>query len=69
MIIRNFVLTKSPDFNKEKRMDLTPWCNNKNPGLQFVIVSDALGAFIGLGSCDNVQTKRSSFVYANWPRL
>ena len=26
-------------------------------------------AFVGLGSCDNVQTKRSIFKYANWLRL
>ena len=26
-------------------------------------------AFVGLGSCDNLQTKRSIFEYANWPRL
>ena len=26
-------------------------------------------AFVGLGSCDNVQTKRKIFEYANWPRL
>ena len=26
-------------------------------------------AFIGLGSCDNVQTERSIFEYANWSRL
>ena len=26
-------------------------------------------AFVGLGSCDNVQTKRSFFKYAKWPRL
>ena len=26
-------------------------------------------AFVGLGSCDNVQTERSIFEYANWPRL
>ena len=26
-------------------------------------------AFVRLGSCDNVQTERSIFEYANWPRL
>ena len=26
-------------------------------------------AFVGLGSCDNVQTERKIFEYANWPRL
>ena len=26
-------------------------------------------AFVGLGSCDNVQTERSIIKYANWPRL
>merc|ERR1712121_510240 len=26
-------------------------------------------AFVGLGSCDNVQTERDIFEYANWPRL
>ena len=26
-------------------------------------------AFVGLGSCDNVQTERSIFKYANWPKL
>ena len=26
-------------------------------------------AFVGLGSCDNVQTERGIFKYANWPRL
>ena len=26
-------------------------------------------AFDGLGSCDNVQTERSIFEYANWPGL
>ena len=26
-------------------------------------------AFIGLGSCDNVQTERSIFEYVNWPWL
>ena len=26
-------------------------------------------AFVGLGSCDNVQTERSIFEYANWARL
>ena len=26
-------------------------------------------AFVGLGSCDNVQTERSIFEYANWPKL
>merc|ERR1719317_1521788 len=26
-------------------------------------------AFVGLGSCDNVQTERIIFEYANWPRL
>ena len=26
-------------------------------------------AFVGLGSCDNVQTERKIFKYANWPRL
>ena len=25
-------------------------------------------AFVGLGSCDNVQTERKIFEYANWPR-
>ena len=26
-------------------------------------------AFVTLGSCDNVQTERSIFEYANWPKL
>ena len=26
-------------------------------------------AFVRLGSCDNVQTERSIFEYANWPKL
>ena len=26
-------------------------------------------AFVGLGSCDNVQTETSILEYANWPRL
>ena len=26
-------------------------------------------AFVGFGSCDNVQTERKIFEYANWPRL
>ena len=26
-------------------------------------------AFVGLGSCDNVQTERSIFEYVNWPKL
>ena len=26
-------------------------------------------AFVGLRSCDNVQTERKIFKYANWPRL
>ena len=26
-------------------------------------------AIVGLGSCDNVQTERKIFEYANWPRL
>ena len=26
-------------------------------------------AFVGLGSCDNVQTERKIFEYASWPRL
>ena len=26
-------------------------------------------AFVRLGSCDNIQTERSIFEYANWPRL
>ena len=26
-------------------------------------------AFVGIGSCDNVQTERSIFKYANWLRL
>ena len=26
-------------------------------------------AFVGLGSCVNVQTETSIFKYANWPRL
>merc|ERR1712081_136047 len=26
-------------------------------------------AFVGLGSCDNVQTERIIFEYANWPRI
>jgi len=26
-------------------------------------------AFVGLGSCDNVQTETSIFEYANWPSL
>ena len=26
-------------------------------------------AFVGHGSCDNVQTERKIFEYANWPRL
>ena len=33
------------------------------------IIKEGLNkAFVGLGSCDNVQTKRSIFEYANWPR-
>ena len=26
-------------------------------------------AFVGLRSCDKVQTERSIFEYANWPKL
>merc|ERR1712081_165439 len=37
--------------------------------LQKMTISLKNKAFVGLGSCDNVQTERKIFEYANWPWL
>ena len=35
--------------------------------LMYSLISNK--AFVGLKSCDNVQTETKIFEYANWPRL
>ena len=55
-------------FEGEKEIEL----KEKERYLGEILSSDGRNlnkAFIGLGSCDNIQTERSIFEYANWPRL
>ena len=49
--------------NKVEKMEL------KNEVKQKIKLTLINKAFVGLGSCENVQTERSIFKYANWPRL
>ena len=35
----------------------------------FIVFTVKNKAFVGLGSCDKVQTERKIFEYANWPKL
>ena len=48
-------------------MDLNKTANNKKTERQAKGYEKENKAFVGLGGCDNVQTERKIFEYANWP--
>ena len=55
-----------------KELPESPFCYKEDGttlNLRFDIGQNLNKAFVGLGSCDNVQAERSIFEYANWPKL
>ena len=61
-LVKNLVHKK----NRSKKLGKKTFVQKNVVSLKLSVPNKAFG---GLGSCDNIQTERSIFKYANWPRL